>query len=224
MTGVTLIKSPSMKPYILLAFAFVLILSSCLPAQPTETITTGSPGAVLYQESFSDNTSGWDRAINDGGIMDYDSGGFRILVREPKLNYWSTPAGNYQDVRVEADVTKLNGPDENRAGVICRYRNGDYYFFIISNDGFYAIGKFIGGMTLLIGQEFMQQTEFVQPAQVNHLRADCIGDMLTFYVNFNQVASVQDTDFPTGGVGVLAGSFDEPGVDVLFQNFVVLQP
>jgi len=212
------------KPYIPLAFVFILVLSSCLPAQPTETVTTANPGDVLYQEDFSNNSSGWDRAINDGGIMDYDNGGFRILIRESKLNYWSTPAGNYQDVRVEVDVTKLNGPDENRAGVMCRYRNGDYYFFIISNDGYYAVGKFIGGMTLLIGQEFMQQTGFVQLDQVNHLRADCIGDTLTFYVNFNQVASVQDTDFPTGGVGVLAGSFDEPGVDVLFQNFVVLQP
>ena len=212
------------KSFILLFSSFILTLSSCLPAQPTETIISANPGDVLYQENFSDNTSGWDRALNDGGIMDYDSGGFRILVQQPKLNYWSTPSGNYQDVRVEADVTKLNGPDENRAGVMCRYRNGDYYFFIISNDGYYAIGKFIGGMTLLIGQEFMQQTEFVQPDQINHLRADCIGDTLTLYVNFNQVASVQDTDFPTGGVGVLAGSFEEPGVDVLFQNFVVLQP
>ena len=212
------------KSFILLFSSFILTLSSCFPAQPTETIISANPGDVLYQENFSDNASGWDRALNDGGIMDYDSGGFRILVQQPKLNYWSTPAGNYKDVRVEADVTKLNGPDENRAGVMCRYHNGDYYFFIISNDGYYAIGKFIGGMTLLIGQEFMQQTEFVQADQVNHLRADCIGDTLTLYVNFNQVASVQDTDFPTGGVGVLAGSFDEPGVDVLFQNFVVLQP
>jgi len=213
------------KTILLLPLAFVLILSSCLPtAQPTETVKIGNSGDILYQENFTDNSSGWDRAINDGGIMDYDSGGFRILVREPKLNYWSTPAGNYQDVRVEVDVTKLNGPEENRAGVMCRYRNGDYYFFIISNDGYYAIGKFIGGMTLLVGQESMQQTDLIQPDAVNHLRADCVGSTLTFYVNYTQVASVQDADFPTGGVGVLAGSFTEPGVDVLFQNFVVMQP
>lgn len=207
----------------LIASSFILLLASCLPGQPTEAVTTGSPGAVLYTENFSNNTSGWDRVINDGGIMDYDSGGFRILIRQPKLNYWSTPPGNYQDMRVEADATKLNGPDENRAGLICRYRNGDYYFFVISNDGFYTIGKFIGGNAILIGQESMQQTDLINPA-ANHLRADCIGDTLTFYVNSNQVASVQDTDFPTGGVGVVAGSFTEPGVDVLFQNFTVTQP
>lgn len=204
--------------------SFVLLLASCLPAAPTEPVTAANPGEILYQENFADNTSGWDRALNDGGIMDYDSGGYRILVRGAKMNFWSTPPGNFGDVRVEADVTRLNGPDANRAGLMCRYRNGNYYFFVISNDGFYAIGKFTDGQAVLIGQESMAPTEFIESDEVNHLRADCIGNTLTFYVNFNQIASTQDADFSTGGVGVLAGSFEEPGVDVLFQNFVVLQP
>jgi hypothetical protein len=208
----------------LLPSFLLLFLASCLPVSPDPAILSGDPGEVLYHEEFADNTSGWDRIANDGGIMDYDSGGYRILVREPKLNFWATPEKNFGDVRVEADVTKLNGPDENRTGLICRYRRGDYYFFIISSDGFYAIGKFIGGQTLLLGQEQMQSSEFIFPGAANHLRADCIGDTLTFYVNFNQVASIQDSDFPTGDVGVLAGAFTQPGVDVLFQNFVVIQP
>jgi len=203
---------------------FILLLTACLPAQLAPAIPSGNPGDVLYHEDFSDNTSGWDRIANDGGIMDYDSGGYRILVRQPKLNFWSTPDRNFGDVRVEADVTKLNGPDENRAGLMCRYQNGDYYFFIISNDGFYSIGKFIGGQTLLLGQEQMQASELILLNSTNHLRADCVGNTLTFYVNFNQVASIQDADFPTGDVGVLAGAFTQPGVDVLFQNFVVIQP
>jgi hypothetical protein len=219
-----MIKSHPMKKSFLFLSSFLFLLASCLPVQPTEAVTVGKPGEVVYKEDFSNNTSGWDRFVNDGGIMDYDSGGFRFLVRQPKLNFWSTPAGNYQDVRIEADVTKLNGPDENRAGLICRYRNGNYYFFIISNDGYYAIGKFSDGTATLLGQESMQQTEFIKAGELNHLRADCIGNTLTFYVNFNQVASVPDTDFATGGVGLLGGSFTEPGVDILFQNFVVLQP
>ncbi len=208
----------------LLLFSFIFLLTSCLPAQPAEPVKTGNPGDVLYKESFADNTSGWDRVLNDGGIMDYDSGGYRILVRQADMNFWSTPSGSFGDVRVEADLTKLNGPDENRAGLMCRYQNGNYYFFIISNDGFYAIGKFTGGQAVLIGQETMVPSEFIQAESINHLRADCIGDTLTFYVNDTQVASTLDADFTTGGVGLLAGAFDEPGVDVLFQNFVVLQP
>lgn len=201
-----------------------LFLAACLPTSIAQTIPSGNSGDILYQELFSDNTSGWDRAINDGGIMDYDSGGYRFLIRQPKLNYWSTPGKLFGDVRVEADVTRLNGPDENRAGLICRYQGGDYYFFIISTDGFYGIGKFIGGQAILLGQESMLQSELIMAGEMNHLRADCVGNTLTFYVNFTQVASVQDNDFPTGDVGILAGAFNEPDVDVLFQNFVVIQP
>jgi len=38
------------------------------------------------------------------------------------------------------------------------------------------------------------------------------------------VASATDSDLPAGDVGVVAGAFSEPGVDVLFDHFVVIQP
>lgn len=206
------------------SFLFLLILSACASPIPIPTAPPAGPGDILYQEEFEDNTTGWDRVSNENGIMDYDGGGYRILIQQPGFNLWSTPEKNFSDVRIEVDVTKLSGPNENRAGLMCRYQNGDYYFFIISSDGFYAIGKFIGGNTLLLGQTEMQSSEFIKVNESNHLRADCIGNKLSFYVNFNEIAAVQDTDFPSGDVGVVAGAFSEPGVDVLFDHFVVIQP
>lgn len=211
---------PIRRPSILL---ILLLLSACVPlANPV--LPAASPGTILYQEGFEDNTSGWDRVSNENGIMDYDGGGYRMLIQKPDFNMWSTPEKNFGDVRIEADVFRLSGPRENRAGLMCRYQNGDYYFFLISNDGYYAVGKFIGGQTLLLGQTAMQPSEFIQKEAVNHLRADCIGDRLAFYINFNQVASVQDGDFANGDVGLLTGAFSEPGVDMLFDHFVVMQP
>jgi hypothetical protein len=214
-----------MKSFFLLSsfLSLCLFLSSCASI-PIPAISTADPGEILYQEQFEDNRTGWARFSNDNGIMDYDGGGYRILVRQPKLNIWSTSEKDFKDVRVEADVIKLNGPDENRMGLICRYQAGNYYFFIISNDGYYAIGKFIGGLTLLLGKTEMQTSEAIQTGTMNHLRADCIGDKLTFYINFTEVASATDADFSSGDVGVLAGAFSDPGVDVLFDNFVVIQP
>ena len=204
-------------------FFFLLSISACASV-PVPTTLPAKSGDVLYQEAFEDNTTGWHRVANDNGIMDYDQGGYRILVRQPRLNVWSTAEKNFGDVRIEADVIKLNGPDENRMGLMCRYQGGDYYFFVITNDGYYAIGKFLGGMTLLLGQSEMQASETIQKGTMNHLRADCVADKLTFYINFTEVASATDTDLPSGDVGVLAGSFSEPGVDVMFDQFVVIQP
>ena len=201
----------------------LLLITSCAPSAPAKTPVPPS-GTVLFQDAFDMNTTGWDRFANDGGIMDYFESGYRILVLIPGLNFWSTPHKNYGDVRIEADVIKRAGPDENRMGLMCHYQNGNYYFFIISNDGYYGIGKFINKQTVLLGQNEMQPSAIVQPNMVNHLRADCVGNTLTFYINFKQIASVQDGDLPSGDIGVLAGTFTKPGVDVSFDNFVALQP
>lgn len=202
---------------------FLLLLASCAPT-PTPATLPPPSGSILFQDEFDVSTTGWDRFANEGGIMDYFEGGYRILVQRPGLNFWSTPEKDYGDVRIEVDTLKLAGPDENRMGIMCRYQNGNYYFFIISNDGYYAIGKFIDGQTTLLGQTEMQPNGLIQPNMINHLRADCIGSTLSFFINNTQITSVQDADLASGDIGVLAGSFSQPGVDVSFDHFVAMQP
>lgn len=216
---------PAMRSSILVVLlsSFLLLFSACAPAATPSTPPPPS-GTVLFQDDFDSPDTNWDRFVNDGGIVDYYEGSYRILVRLPGMNFWATPEQNFGDVRVEVDLLKVGGPDENRMGVMCRYQAGNYYFFIISNDGYYGIGKFIDGQTTLLGESEMQPSEFVLPDLVNHLRADCIGDMLTLYLNFHEIASVQDADLPSGDIGVLAGSFLLAGVDVVFDHFVVMQP
>ncbi len=208
---------------VILLSSFFFLLSACAPSASPATPAPAS-GTVLFQDEFDTNTTGWDRLSNEGGIVDYFEGGFRILVQLPGMNYWSTPHKDFRDVRVEVDAIKLGGPDENRMGVMCRYQGGNYYFFVISDDGYYAVGKFINGQAQLLGQAEMQATSAIQPQLVNHLRADCVGQSLTFFVNDTQVATVQDADLASGDVGVLAGSFLLAGVDVSFDHFVVTQP
>lgn len=201
----------------------VILITACTPAK-SQTAPAAPSGTVLFQDEFEQNTTGWDRISNEIGIMDYDSGGYRMLIRQPSYNFWSTPEKDYRDVRLEVDLTKLNGPDENRAGLMCRYQNGNYYFFVISSDGYYAIGKFIDGQTILLGQSAMQASPDIQTGAANHLRADCIGDSLILYINYNLVTGAQDADLAAGDVGLLAGTFAETGVDVLFDHFVAVQP
>ncbi len=157
--------------------------------------------------------------------MDYDSGGYRILVNALNTNFWATPRKNFADVRMEVDSGKLGGPDENRIGLVCRYANDNYYFFMITSDGFYGAGIFFNGQAILLGQKELQSNENIKTGlAVNHLRADCVGSTLTFYVNGFQVASAQNDALKSGDVGLLAGAFAQPGADIIFDNFVVLKP
>lgn len=216
-----------MKPSKLSILLLIVLSLACSTSTiiPSPQASIAAPGTVLFQDDFSRPVSGWERMLADEGIMDYDAGGYRILVNSLQTNFWSTPNQNFSDVRMEVDVGKLGGPDENRIGLICRSNGSDYYFFIISSDGFYGMGVYSGGQAVLLGQSEMQSSSNIkQGLAVNHLRADCAGNTLTFFVNGFQIAQTQDSTLTIGDVGVLAGTFATPGVDIVFDNFVVLMP
>ena len=206
---------------------FVVLSLACSTSTPISSVPLQEvpSGSVLYQDDFSNRGSGWDILVNDAGIMDYDGGGYRILVNGNNINFWTTPHKDFPNVRMEVDVGKLAGPDENRIGLLCRFTGKEYYFFMISSDGYYGIGIFAEGQAILLGQSEMKPSDNIQKGMaVNHLRADCTGDMLTFYVNGFQVTSVQDGTLKSGDVGMLAGTFNQAGADIVFDNFVVLKP
>lgn len=205
----------------------ILAMSVFACAAPAMALPTAVPpsGTTLFKDDFSVPTSGWDRTKFAEGIRDYDGGGYRILVNALQVNFWSTPHKDLADIRIEVDAGKLAGPDENRIGLICRYNVSDYYFFIISSDGYYGLGIFIKGQAALLGQSEMQFSGKInQGTAINHLRADCNGDTLTFFVNDAQLAQVHDPTLTHGDFGLLAGTFSQPGVDVVFDNFIVTKP
>ena len=206
--------------FFLVIFSLSVLLAACQP-EPEPL-----PGDILFEDDFSTTENQWTSLANEGGAMGYDADGFRFFVRDEGLNYWTTPGLAFTDTRIEADVFQYAGPAENRLGLICRYQNDqNYYFFVISADGYYAIGKKKAGEQTLLEQEAMRFSDEIKTGQaINHLRADCQGSTLQFFANNVSLAMVEDKDFTEGDVGLLVGTFDEGNVDILFDNFIVLQP
>ncbi len=212
---------------LLLLSTFVLIALAC-QAVTSGTTQGGSPAAenVLFKDDFSDPSSGWDRVSVSDGVTDYVDGVYRIFVNTSNTDVWANPGLNFDDVRIEVQATKVGGDDNNDFGIICRYQdNANFYFFVISSDGYYGVGKFVQGEQKLIGSESMPPSEKINTGNAtNHLRADCVGNKLRLYVNDELLTEVEDSDFTSGDVGLLAGSFDQPGTDIHFDDFVVLKP
>lgn len=214
------------KIKLVLIFSILLFATSCaLPTGQGKDLAAPASGSILFQDDFSDLVSGWDHVSTPGGMMDYDNGVYRFLISTPHFNYWSTPGKTYTDVRIEVDLAKLDGPDSNRAGIVCRLAGEQFYFFVVSSDGYYAVGRTNGLESILLGQEQMMMSSNINTGMaLNHLRADCVGDQLTFYINGFPVSQVTDATLTGGEVGLLAGTFDEGGVDVIFDQFFVMQP
>jgi len=184
------------------------------------------PSDVLFQDDFSDPSSGWDQVNEDDGSTDYVNGVYRIYVDEANYDIWANPGLNFTDTVIEVEATKIGGPEDNDFGVICRYQDLDsFYFFIISSDGFYGVAKVINGEQELIGMENMEESDAInQGSASNIIRADCVGNQLSLYINGEKVADASDSQYPSGDVGLIAGTFDISGTDVHFDNFVVREP
>jgi hypothetical protein len=206
---------------------FVLILAGLACSFGSDTGEPSDPN-VLFQDDFSNSSSGWDTVRNADGMTDYDQDGYRIQVQDTRTDYWANPGlSNLTDVSISVDAKKIGGPDDNDFGVICRYVDiENFYAFLASSDGFYGITKVINGSQELIGQDQLLPTDAINQGDGanNALRADCVGTTFTLYINGTQIAQVQDSSFTSGDVGLIAGTFDTPGTDILFDNYLVRKP
>jgi hypothetical protein len=213
------------RPFQLIAAClFVFFLTACNSSLVNDLFTRS--GERYFWDDFSDQSAKWPNYTDSNGTIGYLNNAYRISVTTTNYEMWALSGHNFKDARVEVDTAGLGGPEQNLFGVICRARdNSNYYFFVISGDSYYAIGKINNRVVSLIGQKMMTYSPSIFPGRgTNHLRFDCVGDTLTGYVNGRAVAMVQDADFSEGDVGLLAGTFDTPGVEVSFDNFEVYKP
>jgi hypothetical protein len=213
--------------YLIVLSILALISLSCANIPQLINPLRIEPGEVQFQDDFSDPTSGWVRRNEKQiGNLDFVNQGYQIYVKQNHTILWSGPGLKFRDVRIEVDATKIEGPDNNDFGIVCRARDQhNYYFLVISSDGYYGIGKVVEGEQQLIGMNDMPPNEYIlQGQQTNHLRADCVGNNLSLYVNGFHLVTVQDTEFASGDSGLVAGTFEQPGTRIHFDNFSVLMP
>ncbi len=209
-----------------ISFLGLASLACQLPALTTELFDTPS-GSVLFQDDFSDSSSGWEnRSDEQFGTVDYFDGYYRIEVLGDHHMIWASPGINLTDVRLEADMIKVIGTTDDLFGLVCRAADQEnYYFFVISSDGYYGIGKTIDGKQSLINTEGMKPSELIsQGKTINHLRADCVADRLELSINGTLVDQVIDGDLPRGDIGLLAGNLAAQESVVLFDNLSALKP
>ena len=209
------------RPGFALSLLAFLLLPGC---QLSETVTR--PGEALFHDDFSAAWSGWESTPAPGSLTHFQDGMLTVSIPEAGASVIAVPGLDFGDVRVEADTLKLEGTDVNRIGLVCRYKDAEnFYFFIVSSDGFYGLGKVTDGKAGLLGMGEMQRSDVVQPeGGLNHLRADCIGQQLALYNNGRELARAEDPDHSSGDAGIFAGTSSEAGLEVAFDNFLVIRP
>lgn len=213
----------AIQPHRLFLAALTLFImgQSCSSLEPRV-----ESGDVLFQDDFSRTSSGWDRYGDDTYISDYMDDAYYFNIFTPETNVWSRPHLDFADIRIQVAATKVGGPDDNVFGVLCRYQDAlNFYFFLISSDGFSGIGMFKNGEEKLITDESMLPSETIsQGSATNIIQAECIGDQLRLYVNGGLTLQAKASEWSRGDVGLIAGTYDQPGTEIRFEKFSVIQP
>jgi S1-C subfamily serine protease len=127
------------------------------------------------------------------------------------------------DIRVDADVETVGGPNRNNISLVCRATNEGWYEFSMNSGGYWYIWLYEGGEYFNLAEGASYAINLQKAA--NTLTATCIGRELTLYVNGVRMGSVKDNTFKGGGqVGVSVSTFDFPGAAVEFDRLVASVP
>jgi hypothetical protein len=129
------------------------------------------------------------------------------------------------------EVTVINnGTDSTTAfGIMCNQQatTGNFYYVAMTPAGEYAIAKAAEGQSdvfLTNNDQWASSDQIAEDASSYRVGADCGNDTLTLYVDGQQVASVSDSSYASGGVALFVWSGEEANsADVSFDDFLMTQ-
>jgi S1-C subfamily serine protease len=188
---------------------------------PTPAIPSG--GEIVYTDDFSSDQSGWPVESDNSEAFYYQSGRYYIEINKSNHLRPITGGEYLQDVVISIDTRVESSSGNGDYGVLCRYADGDnFYMFEITQDAFYAIYAMINSEWFpLIDYTYSPMLENVNnPA----FEVSCVGDTLSFAVNDVLLGTVKDTTIKAGDYGIFAGTFDNPGNIISFDNLKVQLP
>ena len=185
--------------------------------QPAE--RPAPPGELLLEDNFSQKL--WPEYQDADHNKGYADEQYFILVEAEEYTFWSLAEETFADFILEIETQQLDGPDDNDYGVILRHQDdANFYTFKISGDGFYSFGK-------LVDNEFydiipwQDHPAIRQGNSRNRLRVEAVSENFSFYVNDELIDAAVDPDFQGGDIGLLAGTYQTPGVQISFDNLKV---
>ena len=197
----------------LLVVALVVLLVAC------------GGGQLPWSDDFSDPASGWQAESDASAEVGYYEGVMRLLVKVPNRLAWASAGREFSDFHLAVEATQVAGPDDNEYGILVRVRDADHFYrFSISGDGYYQVSKYDGEEWVVLSGDWTPSDAIQMGVATNLLEVVCQGTTMTFLANGVTLTQVEDRSYSRGDVGLYAGSFFEPGVEVHFDDLIVTEP
>ncbi len=186
----------------------------------------GGEAALPWTDDFSDATSGWRAESDATAEVGYADEVMRVMVSVPNSLAWASAEREFSDFHLTVEATQAAGPNDNEYGVLARMQDPTHFYrFSISGDGYYQISAYDGeAWEVLSGDDWLPSDAINQGTATNQLEVVAQGATMTFIVNGEQLAQVEDSRYDQGDIGLYAGSFFEPNVEIHFDNLRLTAP
>jgi hypothetical protein len=195
---------------------------------------------VLFREDFSDKSNVWDVGNLSAGWIRYAQGAYLFHGTKPDTMMGHPRTFNPMEANarlgIEVSARRSAGARDAGYGIFCRFtgdwrdlRTQSFYELEVRDSGSFVIQKFVHGAYHAL-RVSGPKASAIRTGQVNHLQGECTGGQngqpvtLSLWANDQLLARVSDRSEPlpaTGEVGLLASTYDNPPVDVVFDDFVV---
>jgi hypothetical protein len=195
---------------------------------PTGATSTPSPN-VLLSDDFS--AARWGTGTDADSSVEYANNALQMIVYTKNYFVWSTPNDeDYQNVHME--VTAINNGTDSTTGfgLMCNQQAGadsSFYYLALTPAGQYAIAKATTGQSdvfLTNNDQWASSDLIATDAASYQIGADCGNGTLTLYVDGQQIASVSDASYTSGGIAIFAWSGEEAtSTNVSFDNFLMTE-
>lgn len=206
-------------------------------ATPTASVPPASPSTwsdwpVVFSESFTSNTNGWNISDQQPASSDFGkiietlgNGKLRLeanMVKGANIKYWPKNPQSAGVFAVSADGLRVSGTDTDYGIVIRRDASGNCYVFLIRDlEKTYAVYMFSGQWVNLTD---WTSSDAIRPGKVNNLAAMVEGSHFTFFINGQQVGTLDNTQVSGGLDGVTFDTAANSQAVFEFSNFKVQVP
>lgn len=218
-------RSVTSYPIPWLSFLFLGVLLQACANLPG----SGPDRDVLFEETFDLQSGGsWQLEADSEGRAEIIDGQLLLTIEKPAtVQYVTLDNRVFADFIVDVEATQVNGRAGSSYGLLLRMAApGQFYRFEITTNGEYAVERHDGeGSWTRLTDGWQESEAIVQGVnQTNTLRVAVVGNRFSFYANETLLTQVFDDNYTTGALALDAGTFNQDGLQVSFDNVVVTAP
>ena len=207
--------------------AGLAVLFTTLNDQRIDTVT--SSGDTIFAEYFDSDDNGWVTGEFEDDLgheeITIEDGVYTVKVTAKNSVYVerNLPNHEFSDFVLTMEATPRDSETYYSYGIAFRGNDDlENYVFEFGNDGLYAVFLFSGEWTAL---QDWTSSEAIKPGQTNEVTIMAVGSTLTFSVNGEQLAVVEDDTLAGGTISLVVEVFEAGQSAIVdFDSLVIREP